>query len=59
VELANVAGARYVVPVHHQTFRLSNEPMIEPIQRFEAALQSEPERIALRRVGETFVCPKV
>src|SRR5436190_7016732 len=55
VELANLAGARHIVPVHHQTFRLSNEPMDEPIQRLEAAL--EPERLALRKIGETFVCP--
>jgi L-ascorbate metabolism protein UlaG (beta-lactamase superfamily) len=59
VDLANLAGARYVVPVHHQTFRLSNERMHEPIERLEAALQQEPERIALRRIGEHFVCPKV
>jgi L-ascorbate metabolism protein UlaG (beta-lactamase superfamily) len=58
VELANLAGARYIVPVHHQTFRLSNEPMHEPIERFTAALAKEPERIALRQIGETFVCPK-
>ncbi len=58
VELANLAGARYIVPVHHQTFRLSNEPMNEPIERFEEALANEPERVALRRIGETFVCPK-
>jgi L-ascorbate metabolism protein UlaG (beta-lactamase superfamily) len=58
VELANLAGARYIVPIHHQTFRLSNEPMHEPIERFQAALQDEPERIALRRIGEQFVCPK-
>jgi L-ascorbate metabolism protein UlaG (beta-lactamase superfamily) len=59
VELANQAGARYIVPVHHQTFRLSNEPMNEPIERFQAALQKEPERIALKRIGEIFVCPRV
>jgi L-ascorbate metabolism protein UlaG (beta-lactamase superfamily) len=58
VELANLAGARYIVPIHHQTFRLSNEPMHEPIERFQAALQDEPERIALRRIGEQCVCPK-
>lgn len=58
VELANLAGARYIVPVHHQTFRLSNEPMNEPIERFQAALQKEPERIALQRIGESFVCPR-
>jgi L-ascorbate metabolism protein UlaG (beta-lactamase superfamily) len=57
LEMANAAGARYVVPVHHQTFRLSEEPMTEPIERLTAALEKEPERLALRRVGETFVCP--
>jgi L-ascorbate metabolism protein UlaG (beta-lactamase superfamily) len=57
-EMVNRAGARYIVPVHHQTFRLSDEPMNEPIERLEAAFQREPERIALRKVGESFVCPK-
>ena len=59
VDLANRAGARYIVPVHHQTFRLSEEPQTEPIERLEAALQREPERLGLRRVGESFICPKV
>jgi len=58
LEMANRAGAHYVVPVHHQTFRLSDEPMSEPIERLEEALRQEPERLALRQVGETFVCPK-
>lgn len=59
VEMANAARARYIVPVHHQTFQLSEEPALEPIQRLEAALTREPERLALRRIGETFVCPRV
>jgi hypothetical protein len=42
------------MPIHHQTFRLSAEPFREPIERFEAALQREPGRIALREIGETF-----
>ncbi len=54
VAMANAAGADYIMPVHHQTFRLSAEPFREPIERFEAALQQTPERIALREVGETF-----
>ena len=58
VAMANAAGARHLVPVHHQTFRLSDEPMREPIERFQAALQTEPERVALRQIGETFVCPR-
>jgi L-ascorbate metabolism protein UlaG (beta-lactamase superfamily) len=57
VQMANTAGARFIVPVHHQTFRLSFEPLREPIERFEAALSKTPERIALRKIGETFVLP--
>ena len=57
VQMANAAGARFVAPVHHQTFRLSLEPFREPIERFEAALSKTPERIALREIGETFVLP--
>ncbi|HEX8280186.1 MAG TPA: MBL fold metallo-hydrolase [Chthoniobacterales bacterium] len=54
VAMANAAGADHILPVHHQTFRLSAEPFREPIERFEAALQLDPERIALREIGETF-----
>ena len=57
IEMANAAGARFIMPVHHQTFRLSFEPLREPIERFEAALSKTPERIALREIGETFVLP--
>jgi L-ascorbate metabolism protein UlaG (beta-lactamase superfamily) len=57
IGMANAAGARYFMPVHHQTFKLSFEPYREPIERFTAALQDEPARIALREIGETFVLP--
>src|SRR5215467_9595349 len=57
VAMANEARARYVVPIHHQTFRLGREPMDEPIRRFRNAL--EPDRVALSEVGETFVLPAV
>ena len=30
-------GAEYVLPIHHSTFRLSREPVDEPLQRFLAA----------------------
>jgi L-ascorbate metabolism protein UlaG (beta-lactamase superfamily) len=58
VEMANAAGARFIMPVHHQTFRLSFEPLREPIERFQAALSNTPGRIALREIGETFVLPR-
>jgi hypothetical protein len=50
-------GSTTFVPVHHQTFRLSFEPFREPIERLEAALQNDPQRIALREIGQTFVLP--
>jgi L-ascorbate metabolism protein UlaG (beta-lactamase superfamily) len=57
IQMVNHAGAEFIMPVHHQTFRLSFEPFREPIERFEAALHRTPERIALREIGETFVLP--
>ncbi len=56
VEMANAAGAKYFLPIHHETFDLSDEPLTEPIQRLQAALETEPERLVLRRAGETFAC---
>lgn len=57
IAMADAAGARFIMPVHHQTFRLSVEPLREPIDRFTRALAKTPERIALREIGETFVLP--
>jgi L-ascorbate metabolism protein UlaG (beta-lactamase superfamily) len=57
IEMANAAGAQFIMPVHHQTFRLSFEPLREPVERFQTALSNTPERIALREIGETFVLP--
>jgi hypothetical protein len=56
-EMANAVGARFIVPAHHQIFRLRIEPFHEPIKRFQAALSKTPERIALREIGETFALP--
>jgi L-ascorbate metabolism protein UlaG (beta-lactamase superfamily) len=57
IQMANDVDARFIMPIHHQTFRLSFEPFREPIERFEAALRDQPGRIALREIGETFVLP--
>ena len=55
VAMANAAGAKLFVPLHHQTFRLSSEPAMEPIERTTAALAAEPGRLALSAQGETVV----
>jgi L-ascorbate metabolism protein UlaG (beta-lactamase superfamily) len=53
VAMADAAGARLFVPVHHKTFQLSHEPFGAPIERAEAALAREAERLAARDVGDT------
>ena len=55
VAMADAAGARFFVPIHHQTFKLSNEPVLDPIERTQAALAKEAGRIALKDIGETAV----
>jgi L-ascorbate metabolism protein UlaG (beta-lactamase superfamily) len=57
VEMANQAGANYFVPTHHQTFKLSSEPMDEPAARVRAAFATEPHRLLALNVGETFHVP--
>ena len=58
VAMANDAGARYIVPIHHETFKRSAEPMGEPAARVRAALAAEPERLLAVSVGETFRVPR-
>ena len=48
VSMADAAGARLFVPVHHKTFQLSHEPFHEPIERTEAALAAEADRLVVR-----------
>jgi len=55
VAMADAAGARLFVPIHHKTFRLSEEGFTEPIERAEAALVKERDRLTVREVGDTVV----
>ena len=58
VAMADAAGARYFVPIHHETFRLSAEPMHEPAERLRAALAGQPGRLLAVSVGETYRVPR-
>ena len=51
-------GAEYVLPVHHSTFRLSREPVDEPIKRFLAAAGNERWRVVATQVGATWSLPQ-
>jgi L-ascorbate metabolism protein UlaG (beta-lactamase superfamily) len=52
--MANDAGAEFVLPVHHQTFQLSREPRLEPIERLLNAAGSGSGRVCLQSIGEEF-----
>jgi L-ascorbate metabolism protein UlaG (beta-lactamase superfamily) len=50
--MGNEANADRFIPVHHQTFSLSREPAMEPIERFLAAAGNSVERVALTGIGQ-------
>lgn len=52
-EMFKKMGAEYVLPVHHSTFRLSREPVDEPLQRFMAAAGAEGWRVVGSEIGAT------
>ena len=53
-QMATDAGFEHFLPVHHQTFALSREPYLEPIERVYGAAGRQPERVALRHIGQEF-----
>jgi L-ascorbate metabolism protein UlaG (beta-lactamase superfamily) len=53
IAMANATGARLFVPIHHKTFHLSHERFTEPIERTEAALVHDADRLVVRDVGDT------
>ena len=53
-KMANEAGAEFVLPVHHQTFELSQEPRLEPIERLLQASGGASERICIQEIGQEF-----
>ena len=50
-------GARYLVPIHWGTFRLSREPMEEPLKRLIAAAGSEAGRVVMRQIALPWTVP--
>jgi L-ascorbate metabolism protein UlaG (beta-lactamase superfamily) len=47
-------GAQYVLPIHHSTFRLSREPVDEPLRRFLSAAGNERWRIIGTGIGSSW-----
>ncbi len=55
IQMADWAGARHIMPVHHQTFVLSSEPVEEPIARFRAGLRGDDARAVATEVGMQWI----
>ncbi len=53
-QMGNQAGAEFFAPVHHLTFKLSREPLEEPLERFLQAASGHPHRLAIQRIGGEF-----
>ncbi len=49
--------AKYLVPIHWGTFRLSREPMSEPLDRLLEGAGPDPAQIVLREIGATWTLP--
>lgn len=58
VAMADAAGARMFLPIHHQSFKLSDEPTGEPLERTEAALAGQAGRLGWKHTGQTVVLPQ-
>jgi L-ascorbate metabolism protein UlaG (beta-lactamase superfamily) len=50
-------GARYLIPIHWGTFRLSKEPLDEPMRRLLAAAGDHTDRIVDRQIGSAWTLP--
>jgi L-ascorbate metabolism protein UlaG (beta-lactamase superfamily) len=50
-------GARYLVPIHWGTFRLSREPVDEPMHRLIVAAGADAGRIVMRQIGKSWTLP--
>ncbi len=51
-EMFGHANAAHLLPMHHSTFRLSHEPMHEPMQRLLKTAGVEQDRIIARHIGD-------
>jgi L-ascorbate metabolism protein UlaG (beta-lactamase superfamily) len=52
--MGNDARADFLLPVHHQTFELSKEPVMEPIERLYSTVGAQSQRIAIDSIGREF-----
>ncbi len=57
-QMGEEIGAKWIIPMHWGTFRLSQEPMEEPIIRFRQAAAGKLDKVAIQETGATWVIPR-
>lgn len=53
-EMHQHAGGEHLLPMHHSTFELSDEPMDEPMRRLLAVAADQQHRVVGRALGEVW-----
>lgn len=56
-EMFQQTHSEYLIPIHWGTFRLSREPMNEPVDRLVRAAGDESNRIVMRQIGAAWTVP--
>ncbi|HSB67985.1 MAG TPA: MBL fold metallo-hydrolase [Candidatus Methylomirabilis sp.] len=56
-DLFHEIRARYLIPMHWRTFRMSHERPFEPYERLSTAVNGSAPRLALHTIGETWSLP--
>ncbi len=56
-EMHRQAGGGFLLPMHHSTFRLSDEPLHEPMQRLLQAAGKDAPRVVSRALGDVWTLP--
>lgn len=51
-DMAHHSGSTRLLPVHHSTFKLSDEPAHEPMDRLQAAAGRDQDRILIPTLGD-------
>jgi len=51
-------GAKKLIPMHYGTFKLTDEPLDEPLQWMQKIAEKHPGKVCFLKVGEVYKVPK-
>ncbi|MHB8074409.1 MBL fold metallo-hydrolase [Desulfosporosinus fructosivorans] len=57
-KMAEEMSAKWIIPMHWGSFKLSQEPMHEPMARFRQAASGQIEKVAIQETGVTWTLPR-